>query len=155
METIKVIFSRTNTWRSRIIQFHSWSEWSHIGIIDGDYVVEAKGRIGIVRTPIAKFKSRCTDTLEVDMRVICKKRSIALIHDAVLRKIPYDRRAIYGVLFRTRDQDPNAEQCAEFVARVSGVIRRSKWFRITPEEILSICLEADMSYLDVHEFMPT
>lgn len=155
METIRVIFGRNDTWRSKVIRFHSWSDWSHVGAIVDGYVIESKGRIGVVKTPLHIFKKKYTHTLEANMLVISKERALALLQDALDKKIPYDRNAIYGIVFRTGNQDAHGEQCAEFMARVSGVIRRSKWFRISPEEILSICLEEDTSYLDIHEFFPT
>lgn len=70
MNTMKVIFARNNKPISLLIRLVTWSRWSHCAVVDGNFVIEARGGCGVVITPLTEFKKRYTDYAFADMPVI-------------------------------------------------------------------------------------
>lgn len=55
---LHLIFVRDKRFISRAVRFFDRSDWSHVGVIDGDYVIQASGKQRkVVKTPIEEFKS--------------------------------------------------------------------------------------------------
>lgn len=137
MKTIKVIFARNKKPLSLLIRLFTWSRWSHCGTIDGEFVIESKGGVGVVATPLDEFKSRYTDYALADLPVCDNVTDAKHRARAELGK-PYDHTAIFGILFRTGWNSDDSWFCSEHVAHTSGIFRKERVGRITPEMIWSV-----------------
>lgn len=140
---MKIIFGRNNHIISRVIQFRTWEQWSHVGIIHGEHVIEAKGipvieylenrllkkpfytEHGVVLTPIDEFKARY---LQTDVRHIEGNEDKAL----ELLGRPFDMSAIFGSLLHQEWHDLNADMCVEVVAYAAENIDMQFAHKITP-----------------------
>jgi hypothetical protein len=125
---MKTIFGRNNHWISVLIQLRTWGDWSHVGIVDGDQVIEAVGPPigeyvkhclfntplvtphGVRYTPIEDFKSRYFVT---EIRYL--PGDIEKARESIGR--PFDMRALFGGFFYQNWQDPDKDCCSEVVAR--------------------------------------
>ena len=131
MQKIPVIFGKANAISSYAIRAFTWSRWSHVGIIDGDYVVEALAGQGVVRTPLAEFKARY-DKWEIaqapvaDLDIAYKR-----LREQIGKK--YDYLAIVGIILRQRWDNTEAWICSELYAHISDIVRHDRVSRFTPE----------------------
>jgi len=132
-KVLEVIFGLNNSWQSRVIRFRTHGTWSHVGLVDGDHVIEAIGGLFVCRTPMNDFLARYTETqtlltmgdIEVARRVIGQK---------------FDSAGIFGLFVHyTKAQDPNKWFCSELVARASYSIRDEFAHLATPLTIEMIC----------------
>lgn len=137
MNTMKVIFARNKKPISLLIRLVTWSRWSHCGVVDGDFVIEAKGGSGVVCTPLNEFKARYTDYAFADMPVIDSEREAL---NRAVREVgkKYDLKALFGILFRTGWECGDSWFCSEHVAHASGIFRSERVSRITPEMVWSV-----------------
>lgn len=135
---MKVIFARSNAPIALLIRLVTWSRWHHCAAItpDGLHVIEAKGGIGVVKTPLGQFKARYKkwDTAEID----CVNEDQA--HEFLRMSLgaEYDLRAVFGILFRTGWDRDGAWFCSELVAKATGRFRHNKVSRVTPEHLWMI-----------------
>lgn len=132
---MKIIVAHNRHWISLWIRRHTWSEWSHTGIVDGDVVLEAKGIAvwpmllvllcfkqnsielgGVVRTPILEFVGRYDVT-----RIAYMDGDMALARALV--GTPFDPWGMVGILLKKNIHDISALFCAEYVALVATHIR--------------------------------
>lgn len=138
-----LIFGRNNHVVSRLIQFRTWEQWSHVGIIHGDQVIEAKGipvieyienkllkkpfytEHGVVLTPINEFKARY---LQTELRYIEGNENKAL----ELLGRPFDMGAIFGAFLHQEWHDLNADMCVEVIVHAAENIDIQFAHKITP-----------------------
>lgn len=133
MERLPVIFTRSPTPISWAIRAFTWSQWSHVGVVsaDGRFVFEAKGRDGVVMTPIEQFKKRAFEWHQTT--IPCENRAAAYrFYRSQLGK-PYDVTGVFSIALRRDWQESDAWFCSEFVAAPLGLFRRQSIRHITPE----------------------
>ena len=137
MNKIPVIFGRNYAPGSLAIQVFTWSRWSHVGIVYGDKVIEARGFHGVVITPIEEFKARYTHWEVAHAPVAC---SIDKAYERALSQVgkSYDWWAIYGIVLRTGWDKEDAWVCSELYAYASGFVRHDRTARFTPEDVWKI-----------------
>lgn len=133
-ERIPVIFGSNRKPGSLAIRLFCWSRFSHCGIIDGDYVIEAVRGKGVIKTPLAEFKTRYR---KIDIaQMPCDSAAKALHRARAQLGKPYDRLAIIGIVLRTGWQHPDKWFCSELLAYCSGgVFRTNRVSRVTPEHV--------------------
>ena len=112
---LPVIYGRNYTPGSTLLRLKMWCVFSHVGIIDGDHVIEARGFHGVVRTPIHEFKARYTAWATGEYLIDCHPL------DAIERarsKIGagYDWSAIFGIGLRTGWDNAQRFICSELLA---------------------------------------
>jgi len=132
---MKLIFGRNNKPFSWLIRVFTWSRWSHVGIVDGDQVIEATAAHGVVVTPLADFIARYNDHSFADLLVESERLSLERAYLQLGRK--YDFSAIFGILFRTGWDQSDSWFCSELVAYCADTYRADRIGRITPEMIWS------------------
>jgi hypothetical protein len=126
---MKVIFARNNlSVISKIIRLYTWSDWSHVGVIDGNYVIEAIGGKGVSRTHIKAFKKRYDHTC---VRHIPGNIEIA---KALIGK-KFDQRGLWGGLLHLRIQDPDKWFCSELVAHACNAFDSKHAHKVSPENL--------------------
>ena len=121
-----VIFGRNNHWISRLVRWRTSAPWSHVGMIDGDSVLEAMGPIGVKLTPISEFEARYTHTERRYLPGNLEKAKAKL-------GAPFDTRGLWGIFFKRKDShDINGWFCSELVAYASDAISDEYAHYITP-----------------------
>ena len=134
---MRVIFAKDRRPISLLIRLVTWSRWHHCAAItpDNKFVIEAKGGVGVVRTPLAEFKSRYKHTA---IAVIDCHDQVAF--DFLNKQVSkdYDLKAIFGILFRTSWDHGDKWFCSELVAKASGKFRNERMSRVTPEHLWMI-----------------
>lgn len=133
MEKLPIIFARSNQIGSLAIRLFTWSRFSHVGIIDGEYVIEAVGSKGVIRTPIAYFKARYSYTEEAYFYCDNVEHSLNLARAEIGRG--YDWLAIFGHILRRRWDKPNRWVCSELIAYASQRVRPSRISSYSPEDV--------------------
>lgn len=112
---LRVIYGRNHTPGSTLLRLKMWCIFSHVGIIDGDHVIEARGFHGVVRTPINEFKARYTAWAAGEYLIDCAPDEAI---ERARSKIGagYDWFAIFGIGFRTGWDDAQRYICSELLA---------------------------------------
>ena len=135
---MKVIFARSNKPIALLIRFVTWSRWHHCAAItkDGEYVIEAKGGVGVRKITLEHFQSMYKTWEIAELDCVDDKRAYEFLNDQIGR--PYDLKAVFGILFRTGWDDEGAWDCAELLAGASERFRHDKLSRVVPEHIWMI-----------------
>lgn len=132
MQTIKVIYGRNNLPFSWLIRAFTWSRWSHCGIVDGDNVIEATAKRGVIVTPIAEFKSRYRNFAIAELP--CREQDpISIARQQIGKK--YDWSAVFSIVLRAGWDSDDKWFCAELVAYSAGCCRADMVSRVTPEQL--------------------
>jgi hypothetical protein len=126
---MKVIFARKDgDIISKVIRIYTWSEWSHVAIVDGDYILEALGSVGVVKTPIKDFELRYSHTC---IRYI--KGDIEKARKLVGKE--FDMIGMCGGLLHMNVHDLNKYFCSEYVAYASYVFGDEYTYKVSPENL--------------------
>lgn len=138
MEKVTLIFGRSNKLVGMLIRFFDISPWSHVAIVDGDYVYESvgtryKGRIGrrkgVIITHIDDFKKRYEST--VTKVIDChNEKWLSDLQHMVRSKTNYDFLATVGALWffrllRIRLGSRDSHNCSELVNVVTHRFRKN------------------------------
>lgn len=129
MTAMRVVFSRPKTLTSWLIRLLTFSKWSHVALVDGALVYEARyPKVQV--TPLAEFLKRNRDfeyrTIEGDPRLI----------RAEVGK-PYDWLAVLAMLNPWREWNTDDKWfCSELVAHATGTF--SDVGRVTPQMLYLI-----------------
>lgn len=135
---ILIIFGRNNHILSWAIRLFEWSRWSHCGIVDGDYVIEATAFGGVVRTPLRTFKKRYRRFEFAYLPCDDSEKVIERAKQEIGKK--YDYLAIFGIFFRRGWNDKDKWFCSELVAYASGIFRYKRISRVTPEDLYKVSI---------------
>jgi len=126
---MKVIFARNNSSIiSKVIRAYTWSNWSHVGIIDGEYVIEAIGGRGVAKTELEAFKLRYDENCIRHIAGDVEKARALIGKD-------FDQRGLWGGLLHMRVQDPNKWFCSELVAYAADAFYDEFAHKVSPENI--------------------
>lgn len=135
---VQLLFSRSNTLASRAIQLATWSDWSHVSLLDGDHAIEAVMGHGVRRIPTATA-IQCTSRGAL---LAFPARDPARIIKTVTSQIgkPYDYSAVFGLGLRRDWQEDDAWFCSELVAwafQQAGepLFRAECLRRVTPQHL--------------------
>lgn len=134
---MKLLFCNSNMIGSWIIRKLTFSRWSHVAIVDGDYVIEAVWP-RVRRVPLAHVieTHRDHEFAEIDVELESVAQSFA---GSQIGK-RYDWRALFGLITPTRDWERSDQwDCAELVAAAINAGARRPIFRdkarVTPQMI--------------------
>jgi uncharacterized protein YycO len=116
----------------------SWSRWSHVGLIDGDSVVEAVALKGVVRTPLAQRQAE--DPRWAISHLPCRDPSVVIAEAVLQIGKPYDYTAVLGLGLHRVWKDDDSWFCSELVAYAfdragSPLFRADSLRRVTPQDL--------------------
>lgn len=162
---MKLLFCNSNMIGSWIIRKLTFSRWSHVAIVDGDYVIEAVWP-RVRRVPLAHviethrdhefawFHFQCEshelldswtrapetppELLPMEMVLAAMDTAVTFARNQIGKR--YDWRALFGLTTPTRDWErPEQWDCAELVAAAINAGARRPIFRdkarVTPQMI--------------------
>lgn len=134
---IKLLFTRKRSIGSWIIRFRTWSNYSHVDIVDGD---DAIGALAFEGVKVRNIKDVIDEAS--DYRVVIvegdEQKAIEYAKSKIGKK--YDWLAIFGIGLKTGWESSGRYMCSEFVnqALIEGGTKLfdSKYDgRVTPEHI--------------------
>lgn len=137
---MKLFFCTNDLPAAVAIRVFTWSDWSHVAIIDGDEIIEAVWpRVRVSKLEEAKNKYESWVIAEV------KTRNDAEIIKAVRSQVgkPYDIGAIFGFVARRNWEKTDKWFCSELVAWAFSqanepLFRPGTFSRVTPQHIWMI-----------------
>ncbi len=127
--TIKVVFASNNKPFSLIIKLFTLSGWSHIGIMDGNSVIDSTLATGVRKTPFQEWRKHYDYFVIVDMPVKEGWDAIEFARQQVGKK--YDPFGIISLVFRRNIENRDKWFCSELVAACLGITERT--WRISPQ----------------------
>lgn len=138
MSTIRLLFSTTANPASALIRAVTWSRWSHVALVDGDTVIEARAFKGVVRSPLIEAIGRANHYCLVDLP--CRDPAVVLAAAAGQLCKPYDYLAVLGLGLRRDWQEEDAWFCSELIAWAfdragQPLFRADSLRRVTPENL--------------------
>lgn len=132
---MKVILGTNNNIHSWGIRFWTWDKFSHAGVIvNGDKVVEATAKHGVIESSLEEFKDRYTKwkIIEIPHEGDYQTRLYSQIGKE------YDWGAIWRFVFRGDWDKPDKWFCYELVAYASGILNSKYINRVTSIHLLMI-----------------
>lgn len=130
MEQLQVIFARNWLPISLLIQIRTLSRWSHVGVVMGNMVLESRGGVGVVLTPINEFKDRYTSTDTGYIPCASKEKAEAFLTEQLGKE--YDLKAIIGAAFNLKIDSSVAYHCSELIAEATGLFNPNYLSTISP-----------------------
>jgi len=134
MSKIVAIFCRNHSVGSILIRWlGAWgSNWSHVGILDGDYVIEARYPAGVTKTLLSEFQDRYTKLEYVDIECPDAVAAMNYANSRVGRR--YDLGAILGFIIREPIASLNRDFCNELLEDALAAGGRSR-FRVPTRSV--------------------
>ena len=123
---------------SAAIRLGTWSDWSHVAIIDGDEVIEATAPAGVRRFPVVQAINHAKRAAVVELP--CRDpRAVIAAAESQLGK-PYDFTAIVGLGLHRDWQEDDRWFCSELVAWAfekagEPLFRAEVLRRVTPQHL--------------------
>jgi len=145
MDKLPIVFASDWLPASIAIKLFTVSRWSHVGIIDGDYVIDTQLMTGCIRTPIEEWKKKHSDFCITYIDCKDKQKAIDFARAQVGTK--YDWRGIIGLAVRKGElQEKKKWFCSELVIEATGLLKKQN-FRASPQTVwfLSQCLDLEKS----------
>lgn len=136
-----LVFCRAPTLTSRLIRLVTWSKWSHVALIQGDWVIDATAKHGVAVRPLIDFEIENDDVHAVDLpRDLGDALAVQMITQVGK---PYDWTAALGVGLHRDWQKDDAWFCSELVAwaydRVERpLFRPETMHRVTPQHLFML-----------------
>ena len=114
MSSVQLLFSTTRSPMSWAIRACTWSPWSHVGLVDGDHVIESMPRHGVRRIPLQQALGNASRYAFARFAA----RGPAKIAAAATSQLskPYDYEAIVGMGLHRDWQRQDAWFCSELLA---------------------------------------
>lgn len=127
MDSVQVVYSRSNTLSSAAIRAGSWwGPWSHCGIVIGDQVCEALAWRGVVLTPIQEFNDRVSKLEFVSFSVPDAPAGYEWAFSTVGAK--YDWLGVFAIPARQRQWNRSGRlYCSEHVETFLSVCGLKRW----------------------------
>lgn len=136
MNKHQTIFGRSYLPISLAIQLRTWCWWSHVGVIDGNDVIESRGGYGVVKTPIEEFKKRYRHIVIKELHVE-NNNFIEDLNKQIGKK--YDSKSFWGIALGLIGWDDiDAYQCAEVVGKYSHNSFNKPLYKLVPKDILKV-----------------
>lgn len=134
---MRVLFCTSKLPGAVMIRAFTWSDWSHVALVDGDEVIEATWP-AVRIAPLAEVIAKHSAHVIVDL----PSRSPAKVIQAARSQLGkgYDLSALPGLLVRRDWQEPDKWFCSELVAWAfaqggSPLFRPEAMHRITPQHL--------------------
>ena len=129
---MRSIFGYNSSLQSIVIRIRTRCKWSHVGVIVGDFVLEAQGGVGVVLTPIESFMARYD---EVEIRYLKGNVNKAL----PLIGRPFDTLGAIGLFMNIPIlKSHGAFICSGLVAIASHEIEDINAAKATPRSIYKL-----------------
>lgn len=133
-----LIFTRSPNIGSKLIRLATWSDWSHVVLVYGQYAIDATWRHGVTRRPISDVLDEASEYALVDIPAYDPEAVVAAAVSQIGK--PYDISAVTGIAFRRNWQDDDAWFCSELIAWAFGrsgqsLFRRDSLYRVTPQHL--------------------
>ncbi len=137
---MRVLFCTSKLPGAVLIRAITWSDWSHVALIDGEDAIEATWSAVCV-TPLADVIAKHSAHCIVDMPCEDAVAVLAAARSQVGK--PYDLTALFGLLAHRDWQEPDAWFCSELVAWSfaqggSPLFRPDALHRVTPQHLWMI-----------------
>lgn len=140
---MRVLFCTSKLPGAVLIRAVTWSQWSHVALIDGEEVIEATWpavRIAPLSDVIAKHSAHTI----VDLPCQSAGEIIKAARSQVGK--PYDLTALFGVLMHRNWQESGSWFCSELVAWAfaqggSPLFRPDSLHRVTPQHLWMLAPE--------------
>jgi uncharacterized protein YycO len=134
---VKVLFCTSTLPGATLIRAVTWSNWSHVALIDGDYVIEAAWPV-VRRVPLVDVLKKHNHFQIVDLPCDNPRGVIEAAKSQIGK--PYDLTALFGFLAHRDWQDTNKWFCSELVAWAfdaagSPLFRPEALHRVTPQHL--------------------
>jgi hypothetical protein len=132
-----VIFARTTHWISRVIRIRTRCKWSHVAVVCGGYVVEAKGSFfdtkegKVCYTPIFEFLAKYD---ECELRYVKGSTEKAISYLG----IDFDHKGIFGRLLGINFHNVEKIFCSQHLALASTAYEDHEAHLKVPKDILFI-----------------
>lgn len=144
---MRVLFCRSKLPGSVLIRAVTWSDWSHVAIIDGEEAIEATWP-KVRAVPLAEVIATHSSHIMVDLPCRDPAAVIAAARSQIGK--PYDLTALFGLALRRDWQEPDSWFCSELVAWSfdkggSPLFRPDALHRITPQHIWMLAPIFDFS----------
>ena len=149
MQWMPIILARNPSLISRSIRFFTSDhvreddDFSHVAVLDGLLVLESRGEVGCVATPLEEFKARYSYYEIAYIPVVSKRKAYAFCWEHINKKTKHDKARSFGFIMKylgigkVKDFEHTDElDCAEFVQRASGWL--GKITDISPNFLASI-----------------
>lgn len=139
MSQIQLIFcTNPSNPLSWAIRAGSWSRWSHVAVIDGEFVIEAIALHGVVRTPLALRQAE--DPRWSISALRCPNPSAVIAAASSQIGKPYDYTGVLGIGLHRNWQKGDRWFCSELVAWAfeqsgSPLFRAHAVHRVTPQDL--------------------
>jgi len=134
---MRVLFCTSKLPGAVLIRAVTWSQWSHVALVDGDEVIEATWPAVRV-APLAEVIAKHSAHVIVDLPCHSPAKVIKAARSQVGK--PYDLTALFGLLVRRDWQEDDSWFCSELVAWAfaqgeSPLYRPEATYRITPQHL--------------------
>ena len=134
---MRVLFCTSQLPGAVMIRAVTWSDWSHVALVDGDEAIEATWPAVCV-TPLADVIAKHSAHVIIDLPCRSSVEIIAAARSQVGKG--YDLTALFGLLARRDWQEPDKWFCSELVAWAfsqggSPLFRPEAMHRITPQHL--------------------
>lgn len=134
---MQLLFCRSHHPGSYLIRVATWSQWSHVALVDGDMVIEAVWP-QVQLSPLSDVVARYTSHAFTDLSCRFPKQALAAALNQVGK--PYDLTALVGMAMRRNWQEDDSWFCSELVAWAfsqggTDLFRVDKLWRVTPQHL--------------------
>lgn len=137
---MRVLFCTSKLPGATLIRAVTWSDWSHVALIDGEEAIEATWpavRVSPLADVLAKHSANCI----VDIPCDNPAAVLAALRSQIGK--PYDLTALFGLLTHRDWQEPDAWFCSELVAWAfsqggAPLFRPEALYRVTPQHLWMI-----------------
>jgi uncharacterized protein YycO len=108
-----LLFSTTKDWDSRVVRLLTWSDFSHVDLIDGDEVIGAVPGQGVVVAPIHTRITAASAILVAQVEAP-DDRVTALVRSQIGK--PYNWAAVFGIALHRDWTNKDSWFCSELLA---------------------------------------
>ena len=131
---MQVLFCTSTQPGALLIRSVTWSAWSHVALVDGDYVIEATWP-RVRRVPLANVLAKHSRYVIAD--IACRNPALAMRAARSQVGKPYDLAARVGFMAHRDWQDDSRWLCSELVAwcfERGGPLFRPTAAKISPNQ---------------------
>lgn len=134
---MKILLCRSRTIGSWLIRLVTWSDWSHVAVIDGEHAIEAVWP-RVRRVPLADVMAQHTACEIVEFSCTDVDAAIRAARSQIGK--PYDLTALVGLLAHRDWQEDDRWFCSElaawsFAQAGTPLFRHDAVHRITPQHL--------------------
>lgn len=109
----QILFTRRNSFGSSLIRAVSWSEWSHVQVLDGRQLIGASFPKGVVEESLSYRLEISSRALLVTIPTQDDAKVISYVKSQIGK--PYDTFGAIGLGLHRDWQDPSSWWCSELV----------------------------------------